>query len=128
MSLPSLTADGIRAVNAGIVTATGANTLSTASTTGAAIYAEGDTKFVDGTTFLNFVSVESDNINGSTGSAVPPPLRAISIVDNVPEGTINITGNFTVPINGSNATGENILNNGATLPVIVSGSTLTPIP
>ena len=133
ISLPSLTADGIRAVNSGIVLATGANTLSTASTTGAAIYAEGaTTRFENAasTTFLDFVSVESNNVNGATGVSPPAitPLRAISILDSGPEGIINITGNFTVPINGSNATGENILDAGSGNVIVrVSGTDLTPV-
>jgi hypothetical protein len=132
MSLPGATADGLRAVNAGVVLATGANTLATASTTNAAIYAEGNTAFTNGSTVLNFVSVESDNTNGSLGVTPPAatPLRAISILDNTPTGTINITGNFLVPINGANATGANILNSPAGLAPVtvqVGGSVLTPI-
>ncbi len=124
MSLPGANADGIRAVNAGEVLATGANTLVTTSTTNSAIYAEGNTFFADGAgtgpIVLNFVSVTSAN---PTNSGSDP--HAITIQDGSPKGKINITGSFTV--DGSAGTDANVLNNsGGSLTVDVGGSQISP--
>jgi hypothetical protein len=127
MLLPNTTANGLRAVNAGIVLASGANTLSTASPTEAAIYAEGTTIFTDSAatpTVLEFVRVESSNINAS--GTVLPDQRAITIADAVPTGTIRIA-DFSV-IGGTQPIGEYIQNAGSAVIFNISGSVITPIP
>lgn len=125
ISLPGASADAIRAVDAGIVLATGANTLFTASTTNSAIYAEGSTEFTSGgatPTVLNFVSVESDNVNTAATPTTTP--RAITIADGTPSGLINITGDFTV--GGVAGTIDNIENAAGSVTVDVSGTTISP--
>ena len=125
ISLPGASADAIRAVDAGIVLATGANTLFTASTTNSAIYAEGSTEFTSGgatPTVLNFVSVESDNVNTAATPTTTP--RAITIADGTPSGLINITGDFTV--GGIGGTADNIENAAGSVTVDVSGTQISP--
>ena len=125
ISLPGASADAIRAVDAGVVLATGANTLFTASTTNSAIYAEGSTEFTSGgatPTVLNFVSVESDNVNTAATPTTTP--RAITIADGTPSGVINITGDFTV--GGIAGTIDNIENAAGSVTVDVSGTQISP--
>ena len=122
ISLQGANAEGIRAVNAGVVTATGANTLFTNSTTDSAIFAQGDA--ANRTNFentagdvLEFVRLESNNPN-NTGAGI----SALTL-ESGSAGEINITGQFVV--GGNDGTVNNITDTGD-VDVRVSGTIINP--
>ncbi len=131
IALGGTNARGFVATNGGTIATTGANTLSIASTTAAAIYIDSTTVATDLNTF-NFTSVISGNANlvsaGATETAITidPTLNPAGLST----GSINIAGAFGIGTDPATATPgvtDNILNGSAApVEVFVNGVQISP--